>query len=191
MKKAVFLILILSLFLISCKTFQGELFVPGEAKELSEEPAETSETAEETTTETEETTTGCTHNENCEWNELCIETKCQKLETFYEVDDTCKRCKFTKVEILTSDGETYNFAPGKGSYTAVSALEWNIISGKEYCQGTKPIIPINILKRNYGKIFSDEVILLQEGQTSDIMTHPTVKSLAFTLKIVKVEESCS
>ena len=184
MKKAVILILILALFLVSCKTFSGEEYVPGDVDTPpAEAPVDEPEPIDETFI--------CTHNANCTTGKLCIESQCQFLENFFQVDDTCKTCKVSKVELVTSDGEVYNLPPGQGGYTAVSALEWTILRGSEYCQGNTPTIPIEILKRNYGDIVSNDVILLKEGETSDVMRHPLIKRIAFTLRIKSIEETCS
>lgn len=134
----------------------------------------------------------CSHNANCTEGKLCIEGKCQALADFSKGIGSCeKECKFTGVEILTSDGETYSLKPGQGSYTAAGALDWTILSGFKYCSGEKARVPIKILKRNYGQVFSDEVILVKAGETSKVITHPTVKRIAFTLTVKKAEESCS
>jgi hypothetical protein len=134
----------------------------------------------------------CTHNQNCTGGKLCIHGECQKLEKFYPQENDCEtKCRVSKVTITTSDGDTYEFSPGQGSYTAVGALEWKILSLPPYCSGEKPLIPIKILKRNYGQIFSDEVIMLKEGEASKVIKHPFVKRVAFTLRIENIEEICS
>ena len=184
MKKAMVAILIISLFLIACQGYQ-------EVPETSFETTEPlNEPLEDASPPTEEDA-ACTNSDSCTPGKLCIESQCQYLEKFYEVDSTCKKCKFSKITLLTSDGETYEVAPGQGGYTAASALEWEVVPGKEYCQGQTPTIPIEILKRNYNTIYNQEIILLQEGETSEVITHPIVKKLAFTIKITKVEETCS
>jgi len=193
MKKIfVFCLLILSLVLVACQTPRGEPYLPDQSEEIIEETIETPPEEPEEEIQEPEVDLSCTHNENCTWGELCIEGTCQVLAELYPSTEECTTtCKFTKVEILTSDGETYNLPPGQGSYTAAGALDWEIVSAPVYCQGEKPTIPIKILKRNYGEIFSDDVILLEIGETSKVIKHPFVKRVAFTLTIEGIEEVCS
>jgi hypothetical protein len=200
-KAAIAFVLILVLFFIGCQK-QSE-FV--HLHEQSEVPAETTgESIEETGAVSPEKPgkesveepevegdLSCTHNSNCTGGELCIEGKCQVLANFYETDDICKKCRLSKIEILTSDGGNYVLSPGQGSYTAAGALDWTIVKGEDYCQGNEVKVPIKILKRNYGEIFSDKLIILKAGETSKVITHPFMKRVAFTLKIVSVEEDCS
>jgi len=92
---------------------------------------------------------------------------------------------------LTSDGETYNVVKGKGGYTAASALEWTTMLNPSYCKGDEVKIPIKILKRNYGKILGDELILLKVGEKSKVITHPVMDEIKFTLTVQSVDEKCS
>ena len=133
----------------------------------------------------------CTHNENCTQGKLCIEGTCQILAELYELQEGCIKCRIKSVDLTTSDGDSYSLSPGQGSYTAAGALDWTILSSPSYCRGDEVFVPINILKRNYGLVFSDEVILLKEGETSKVIKHPSVKSVAFTLTVKNVEEACS
>lgn len=195
-KTIIFPLLLLSLFFLACQAPQGEEYFPQSAPstpEISPEPVpETSSPAEnETGTQSGPFNISCTHNENCTPPEFCIEAQCQLLETFYPTNKTCLKCKISRAEILTSDHETYTLSPGQGSYTAASALEWKLLSPPPYCQGEKPLVPIKLLKRNYGQVFSDELILLKEAQTSKTITHPLAPEVAFTLTIKNIEEVCS
>ena len=109
----------------------------------------------------------------------------------YKTTDCTKKCNYQKIKISTSDGDNYVFSRGQGSYTAASAIEWTISSGPDYCQGEEIIIPIKILKRNYGKILADEVMVLKVGETSKTITHSMMPEIAFTLRVESVEETCN
>jgi hypothetical protein len=138
------------------------------------------------------TVAGCTHNSNCTLGKYCIEAECKTIADIYpEQQEGCTTCKVKEVEILTSDGEVYNLPPGQGSYTAASAIEWDTVGPPEYCQGTNVIVPIKVFKRNYGKTLADETILLQKGSKSDVITHPLIPSIAFTLELKDITEECS
>lgn len=199
-----FFLLLLPLFvafflLSACQKPSGEIYVPSaETPEVSPQVPGTEAPEAKAPSEItspppppEEKKEVCTHNSNCTSGNLCIEGQCQLLADFYKTDSACQKCRLAKIEILTSDGETYLLPPGQGSYTAAGALDWEILSAPQYCQGETPSIPVKILKRNYQNIFSDEIILLKAGQTSPVITHPFVKRIAFTLTVQKVEEACS
>lgn len=186
------------LLLTACQKTQDQLNDLWGSEETPETPENQLPTNPEPTSEPElepeiieEINLACTHNENCSEGKLCIQGECQLLNTFYTLDETCQKCIFTKVNLVTSDGETYSVPPGQGSYTAGGALEWDIWPSSQYCQGEEPIVPIKILKRNYGEIFADELVMIKVGQTSKVITHPLVSSIQFTLTINNVEETCS
>ncbi len=192
---SIIFILILALVLLGCQKPSGEYYVPSEIEIPEETPTEPEaiplEKSEVEEAEPEEVDLSCTHNENCTQGKLCIEGKCQVLADFYKTEEGCKKCNFKDIEILTSDGETYTLSRGRGSYTAAGALDWTILTGPDYCQGEEIIVPVKILKRNYGQIFSDEVIMLNVGETSKVIKHPFVKRIAFTLTVESVNEVCS
>lgn len=185
--------LTLALLLLGCQKPSGEYYVPKETQAIDEVPEEPEAVSPEELVEESEADLFCTHNDNCTWGEHCIEGRCQILADFYKTEDDgeCKKCNFNNIEILTSDGETYTLSRGQGSYTAAGALDWTILSGPDYCSGEEIIVPIEILKRNYGEIFSDEVIMLKVGETSDVITHPIVQRVAFTLTVISANEVCS
>ncbi len=134
----------------------------------------------------------CTDNLQCGLGELCIDGNCGSLASLYLGSPICDQlCNYYAVEISTSDGETYNVAPRKGSYTAAGALEWRILQGPTHCKGEAPVVPINIIRKEPGKIMSEEIITLRRGQTSKPLTHPDLPQLSFTLTMDSIKELCS
>ncbi len=134
----------------------------------------------------------CTDNLQCGLGELCIDGNCGSLASLYLGSPICDQlCNYYAVEISTSDGETYNVAPRKGSYTAAGALEWRILQGQTHCKGEAPVVPINIIRKEPGKILNEEIITLRRGQTSKTLTHPDLPQLSFTLTMDSVKELCS
>lgn len=133
----------------------------------------------------------CTHNINCTSGKMCIEGNCQVLEDLYVTEDCSVKCKVSKVKLSTNEGESYELPPGKGDYSAAGALDWTIVSVPKYCQGEEVQVPIKVLKRNYDLVYSDEVVLIKEGQKSKVIKHPLIKSIAFVLEVTDVVESCS
>jgi len=132
----------------------------------------------------------CRVNADCTDNKKCIEGTCGMIADLY-VTDCEKKCTLKSLELTTSDGESYTLVKGQGGYTAAGAVEWKIVSFADYCPSEDLVIPINIYKKNYGKVVSEQVITLKEGETSPVITHPTVTNLAFTLKVNELKESCS
>lgn len=99
-------------------------------------------------------------------------------------------CIVKELTISTNDGETLPLVPGKGGYTAAGAIEWVVEKGPAQC-GPEFQVPVKITKRNYGKIVGEDSVTLIKGQTSKIIDHPTIKSLAFTLRLDDVKVQCS
>lgn len=132
----------------------------------------------------------CTFNSNCSEGEYCIAKTCTPLQAIY--NSTCvNTCTIKEVELTTSDQKSYALAPGKGDYTAAGALEWTIVRAPPFCQDQPSLqVPFKIFKRNYGNVLGDEVILLQEGQTSSVIIHPVMKDLKFTLTLNKITLNC-
>ena len=199
MKKIIFAVLIISLiFLVGCKQLipddsPDKLKALEELKNITEEEPikETSKPEVEKEVEVAKPVLTCTHNSNCTGKEFCIEGQCGLIASLYKTSECTKKCNFGKVKITTSDEENYELSRGRGGYTAASALEWTIVSGPDYCQGEKIVVPFKILKRNYGKIFADEVIVLKVGETSKTIGHPLMPEIAFTLRVESVDETCS
>ncbi|MEK6905582.1 MAG: hypothetical protein AABX24_04230, partial [Nanoarchaeota archaeon] len=88
-------------------------------------------------------------------------------------------------------GEDYNLLLGQGSYTAAGALEWKLLKTPDYCQGENPLVAVNLIKKTTGKLFGEQVFTLHKGDTSEVVTHPKVKSVKFTVTLVDATEECS
>ena len=69
-------------------------------------------------------------------------------------------------------------------------MEWKLVSGPDYCPGDEIIVPIQLIKKNLGKVISKEILTLHPGETTEKITHPTIKSVGFTITVEKVEEVC-
>jgi hypothetical protein len=138
----------------------------------------------------------CLETSECEWNQVCLNGACgnllETLSESYEIEEGCQLCNYKKIELETSDKQVLSVSPGEGSYTYAGALAWKSKKGPDYCEGEKNVlVPFQIKKKGSGKVLSDEYISVKVGETSEVLKHPTVKSLAFTLKVKSVEEVCS
>ncbi|HLC88672.1 MAG TPA: hypothetical protein VJG49_01420 [Candidatus Nanoarchaeia archaeon] len=133
----------------------------------------------------------CNDNRECAYGLYCIANTCNSLSSLYTGQGDCsKLCSYYAIKILTSDGETYDLKPKQGSYTGAGALEWKTLQMPQYCKGEQPIVPINILTKQTGEVINEKVIWLHEGQTSQVLTHPNISKIAFTLTVADVFESC-
>ena len=133
----------------------------------------------------------CNDNAQCASGKYCIDAQCVALDSLYVGSSSCdKLCNFYSVKVLTSDGETYLIKPGSGSYTAAGALEWEILSSGQHCNGERAVIPINLITKNDGKILEENVITLQDGDTSNVLTHPQLPNVNFQITIQEVFELC-
>ncbi|SRR3989344_1384890 len=177
---------IVLLFLFGCE----EVSTPVEEIKEVEETAPPSETPKEVTVEEPLPKVGCEYNSDCGQGLLCIDQECKPLASLYKTDCDNK-CTITAVAVETSDGEEYDLALGQGSYTAAGALEWKLLKTPDYCQGEDPLVAVNIIKKTTGKVVGEQVLTLHKGDTSEIITHPTVKSVKFTATLADVTESCS
>jgi hypothetical protein len=135
--------------------------------------------------------TGCEVNADCEWGTFCIDTKCQKIDDLYVTEGCESKCNFNSVVIETSDKQTFTLNRGQGDYTAAGAVEWTLASGPDYCKGDDILVPVKIKKKNMGKVISEEYTVVNVGETSKVIKHPTIKSLAFTFNVKSVNEECS
>lgn len=134
----------------------------------------------------------CIDNAQCNYGEYCINSQCTSLNSIYQGKGDCsKLCNYYTLHISTSDGESYNVKPKKGSYTAAGALEWKILEMPDHCKGEPAIVPVNIIKKKTGSILNEHVILLRSGQTSQPQTHPEIPGISFTLKVDEIFEICS
>jgi len=132
----------------------------------------------------------CEVNADCEEGLLCIDDKCGTIEGLYKTE--CEnKCSISSVTVLTSDDETYTLKLGQGSYSYAGALEWKLLNTPQYCPGDDPLVPIEIIKKNAGKVLSKQVLTMYQDETSVVITHPTVKSLKFTAALQEVVEECN
>jgi hypothetical protein len=170
------------------------LGIDSEEKEVAPETTleETEEPVIEEPTETEpEETNGCETNADCGAGTFCIDTECGTIDNLYKTEGCTEKCNFNSVVIETSDGQTFTLNRGQGDYTAAGALEWTLASGPDYCPESDDIIvPVKIKKKNAGKLLSEQYLTVLVGETSEVVTHPTIKSVQFTFTIKSVEEEC-
>ena len=133
----------------------------------------------------------CNDNNQCPRGEYCVESSCRTLASLYTgAGDCSKLCSYYAIKMLTSDGETYSLKPKQGSYTGAGALEWKLLEMPQHCKGGKPLVPINIILKRPGEIISEGVITLQQGEKSEILTHPDIPKLAFALTADTIFETC-
>jgi hypothetical protein len=131
----------------------------------------------------------CNDNADCAIGFDCIDDKCGKVIELYNTDCE-KKCNFNQVKVSTDKGDSYTLNRGQGSYTAAGAVEWKLIGGPDYCPGDEVIVPIKLLKKNLGKVLSEEVLTLNPGEESGVVGHPTIKSIAFKVTVESVNEEC-
>jgi hypothetical protein len=132
----------------------------------------------------------CSDSFQCQQGEYCIDSTCQTLESQYKgFGDCSKQCNTYAVKISTSDEETYPLQPGQGSYTSAGALEWKVLDGPTHCKGEPAFVPIKVIRKDVGEIINQELFALKQGETSKVITHPTVPT-SFTLKVDKIFEWC-
>ncbi len=157
-------------------------------EQIEEQPAEELEV--QPVEEPVEVDLSCTNNADCEWNEKCIDGECGTVAALYETECD-KKCNYNGVVIKTSDDETYTLSRGKGSYSYAGAIAWTLMGGPDYCPMENVPVPIKVEKVTTGKVLSEEVITLRVGETSGIVKHPSVKRVAFTMKLESINEECS
>ena len=170
------------------------LGIDSEVKEVNPETTleETEEpvVSEEPEPEVEETV-GCQTNAECEVGTFCIDGDCGTIANLYKTEGCTEKCNFNSVVIETSDGQTFTLNRGQGDYTAAGALEWALASGPNYCPESDDIVvPVKIKKKNAGKLLSEQYIIVLVGEKSEVVTHPTIKSVQFTFTIKSVKEEC-
>lgn len=171
-------------FLVACELAPEDIPPPQERKEETPLPETPPPEASRL-----EGKTSCEDNAGCDEGEECIDGKCGTMAELYKSDCELK-CNFDEVIVSTSDGESYTLKKGQGSYTSAGALEWKIVSVPPYCPSEEIVVPIKILKKNYGKIISEQVITLKKGETSNKITHPTITTISFTVTLDEIKENC-
>lgn len=200
MKKIIIFSLIIALLVAGCQ-FKGTEIQPNEdiveatGLEEGSNTAGTnpgSETAIKTVAEVEAPIfTACTKNANCSAGKVCIDMQCKTLNDVYAPVASClKKCNYNSVKFTTSDGEVYDLKKGEGSYSYAGALEWKVKALPDYCQGQAPKVALLLLKKNAGKILEETYLTLGVGETSQLITHPTIKRVQFTVKVNSIAEVC-
>ncbi len=191
----IFMIAIISLLVLNgCTEIPKEIVtkktdVKQPVEEKNVEKEDPKEAKADVIIEPEEKSPGCKVNEDCSGNLQCVNGKCKTITSLYKTD--CEtRCNFKSVEISSSNGDSYTLNRGQGSYTAAGAVEWKILSGPDYCKGDKVLIPIQLIKKQTGKIISKEVLTMNAGEKTKTITHPNIKSVSFNLEVKKVNEEC-
>ena len=182
-KMLVLSVLLLALVLVGCQQPTAKM----EEKPIQEA---VSEPAPEAPAEAEVEKVGCEYNAECQQGLLCINKECKSLASLYRTD-CANKCSITGVKVKTSDGESYDLTLGQGSYTAAGALEWKLMKTPDYCQGENPLVAVNIIKKTTGKVVGEQVLTLHKDETSEVVTHPSVKSVKFTATLTDVTEKCS
>ena len=124
---------------------------------------------------------------------LCIEDECSTISKVYDVEGVCtSKCNFNQVHITTSDGDEFELARGKGDYTLAGGIEWLLMSSADYCIKDDPTpVAIKLKKKNYGEVIQEQVIILDVGKTSKVISHPIMTNAAFTLRVDSINEECS
>ena len=134
--------------------------------------------------------TSCKDNADCTGVLQCIDGSCRTVASLYKTDCD-QKCNYNTVKIITSDGEPFTLNRGKGNYAYAGAIEWKLLSGPDYCPDSNLLVPIAIIKKTTGKILGEEVITIHKGETSKIITHPTIARVRFTVKVDNYTEICS
>ena len=133
----------------------------------------------------------CQDSFQCPQQEFCISKTCQTLESQYTgIGDCSKQCNTYAARIKTSDGESYPVKPGQGSYTSAGAIEWKVLDGPTHCKGEPALLPIRITRKDQEGIINQEHFVLKQGETSKVITHPSVASASFTLMVERIFEWC-
>ena len=133
--------------------------------------------------------TGCIDNNQCE-GKKCIDGECQEVADLYETKECQAKCNFNKATLLTSSGRTISISRGQSTYTEAGAIAYKLLSGPDYCENSDPVVPIEITKMNLGKELGKEVITIEVGETSPVITHPTIKRIKFTLEVKGITQIC-
>ena len=135
----------------------------------------------------------CTVNSDCGDYKLCLEGVCGTINDVYDTHSTCdSMCNFNNVLVKTSDGDEFTLSRGQGSYTGAGSIEWKLLSSAEYClgEGATPVA-IELTMKNYGEVVQEEVIILNLGEESKVITHPQIERIQFTLVVESYDETCS
>lgn len=185
MKKVLVLVIFTLLLVVGC----DEEPVPEEKEEVPVEvPEEPEPLVMEKEPILEEPVATCTTRTDCE-NAQCIEGECKSVSDLYNTD--CEStCTMGSVTVTTSDGETETVGRGQGSFSYAGAVAWTVMGSPAYCKDGLTPIPVKVEMKTTGEILKEYVIVLTEGQTSNVLTHPSIERVQFTLTVDSIEESC-
>ncbi|MBU1111951.1 MAG: hypothetical protein ABIG93_03480 [archaeon] len=163
---------------------------------VGEEPVVTEETPieePELVVEQPKVKVQCTNNDGCEWDEVCIDRFCGKMTDIYDTEGDCEeKCNFNEVHVTTSDGDEVILSRGQGSYTMAGAIAWKLISSADYCIKEDPTpVAIELSYKSTGVIIGKEIVILDVGEESEVISHPTIPGSDFTLTVESINEECS
>ena len=191
----VLFLVIISLFVSSCALVENnstELPVEQIEETVTEEIVEEIILEEVVEIVEEDLVVSCLVSADCEWNEYCIGGFCGMTSDIYNTDGDCdSKCNFNNVQVSTSDGDELILSRGQGSYTAAGAVEWKLLSSADYClgEGATPVA-VELIMKNLGQILSKKVIVLNVGDESNSITHPSITSIDFRLVVESYDETC-
>ena len=134
---------------------------------------------------------GCTDNSECSGGKKCIDGSCKLIQELYNKEGCTKLCDFKTAQMTTSDEEDVNLKRGESTYSYAGAISYQLLSGSDYCEGEEVVVPIQIKKITTGKVLNTQVVTVKVGEKSEVITHPTVKRVKFTLEVKSIEEECS
>jgi hypothetical protein len=189
--KWMIMILLVSIFALGCE-LSVDLDTDDTSTQTQENSANTVADNDETQQNdlnAEEQSLICTTSSDCTLRKYCVDGECKTIKELYQETECEEKCKFSKATILTNDGDTLTFPPGKGSYIAGGGIEWKIASGSEYCKGNA-LVPIKVLMRSGGKAIHEEMVALKVGEKSKDLIHPNSEDYKLTLSVESVEEVC-
>lgn len=191
MRNTIVVFMVLSLFIVACELDVEDIPMRELEEQVSEEEAESVEEQLEEQSEPEEPVS-CTDNSDC-GGKKCINSKCSTVAELYaaqEGTDCEKKCNFDSVTLTTNDDQTFTLSRGESTYSYAGALPWGIVSGPDYCPMDNVPVPIKIEKVTTGKKLGENIITLKVGETSEVITHPTIERIAFTVTLESIDEKC-
>ncbi|MBT3835912.1 hypothetical protein HOD05_01085 [Candidatus Woesearchaeota archaeon] len=147
----------------------------------------------------------CADNNDCSSDKVCINNKCGYVKDIYQGSSVCsQKCTYYSVETITSDEETYFHKPGQGGYTAAGGLTWDLLDAPSHCIEENALAVFEISK--FGPttsiddegnkitkidIIGKEIVALEQGKKSKIITHPANSNIKFTLLADEIFENCN
>ncbi len=147
----------------------------------------------------------CADNNDCSADKVCINSKCGYVKDIYKGSKVCtKKCSYYSVETITSDEETYFHKPGQGGYTAAGGLTWDLLDAPSHCieENAQAVFEISKFgpkisiddkgnKKGDITIIGKEIVALEQGKKSKVITHPANSNIKFTLLADEIFENCN